>query len=160
MTAQQATAAHTLLQSWAALQRWPGGRWLFSRLLALSVPYSATIGARVQSLAPGHCRARLRDRRRVRNHLDSIHAIALANLGELVSGLAVMAALPQQARGIVTGISVDYLKKARGTLYAESRCTLPALSDDIDFQVHADIRDQHGELVATARVRWRLGPMR
>lgn len=153
-----ASVGGRLLRWWGRLRRVPGGRWVFSRLVGRLAPYSDTIGARIEALEPGYARLTLRDRRRVRNHLNSIHAIALANLGELTSGLAMMTALPPTVRGIPRHLAITYEKKARGRLVAESRAQPPVVCDDVDHPVEATIRDAAGDVVARLSVQWHLSP--
>ncbi|MDH5633303.1 MAG: DUF4442 domain-containing protein [Gammaproteobacteria bacterium] len=146
-----------ILQLWQRLSPLPGGRWMFSRLLGWMAPYTGTINARVQDLGPGHARVSIADRRKLRNHLNSIHAIALMNVGEVTTGLALMAGLPANVRAIITGLSMDYFKKARGPLVAEAITRQPPVNDEIEHEVIADIRDQSGDVVARCTARWRLG---
>lgn len=157
MTQQQAALGDRLLKTWQRLAGWPGGRYLFSFLLGKFAPYTGSIGARVRELRPGYAKVELRDRRRVRNHLNSVHAIALMNLGELTTGLALMAGLRPGVRGIITGLSIDYFKKARGRLWSEASTEQPEVHEDIEHEVIADIKDQSGEVVARCTARWRLG---
>jgi acyl-coenzyme A thioesterase PaaI-like protein len=148
-----------LLARWQRAQGSPVGRWLFSRLLGYTVRYTGSIRPEVQELAPGHAVVAMRDRRAVRNHLRSIHAIALVNLGEVTSGLALIAGLPDDARGIVRGLTVEYLAKARGRLVARCSCTPPVSNERQDVEVTASIDDAGGTTVAIVRVAWRIGPV-
>lgn len=144
---------------WRRLSPLPGGRWIFSRILGWMVPYSWTTRPYIERLDPGDVRLRFKDRQGVRNHLQSVHAIALANAAELASGLAMTTALPPGVRGIVTQITVRYPKKARGTLVASARCVVPTIRGPEDHDFESTVTDAAGDVVAQATVRWRLAPV-
>lgn len=155
-----ASTGRRLLKLWKTLSPLPGGQWLFAMIFGRMVPYSGSVGPRIRLLEPGHARVEIPDRRSNRQHLGSVHAIALMNVAEMTSGLAMMAALPEGIRGIVTKISMQYMKKARGTITAVAHVTVPTVTGDIDFDVTADCVDREDAVVARATVTWRLGPVR
>jgi acyl-coenzyme A thioesterase PaaI-like protein len=148
-----------LLNAWRQLSPLPGGRWLFTQLVKRMIPYTGSVSPRVETLEPGFARISIRQRRRLEQHLGSIHAIALMNVAEFASGAAMTTALPPGYRGIVTKISIEYFKKARGTVTAESRPNLPELSVEGEHDFISEITDQKGDLIARATVRWKLGPI-
>lgn len=145
-----------ILFLWRTLSTRPAGAWVFMQLLGRMVPYTGALGARVEALEPGTARVSLRERRGVRNHLRSIHAAALVNLGELATGLAVVTALPPDVRGIVTELSAVYHAKARGRVTAECRTRGP-WTPGHTVEATARIVDATGLEVATVTARWILG---
>ena len=152
------TPEAAIRRQWERLSPLPAGKKLFSLMLGRIVPYTGSMGAVVEELRPGYARASLRDRRRVRNHLRSVHAVALLNLGELSTGLALNYALPPQARSILKGLSMEYHKKARGTLTAEATAPVLQGPEEREIELKADIRDEAGDVVATATAKWLVGP--
>lgn len=152
-----ASTAARLLSLWRTLSPLPGGRWLFARIFARTVPYSASTRPSVRRLEPGYAEVSIPDRRANRQHLGSVHAIALMNVAEMASGLAMTAGLPAGVRGIVREMRMEYMRKARGTITAVSRVAIPTVTADQDFDVTADCLDPSGAVVARATVRWRLG---
>lgn len=154
-----AAPGRRILRLWRALEPLPGGAWVFSRLLGRMVPYSGTLRATVRALEPGVCRVSLRERRRVRNHLGSVHAVALANLGELATGLATLTALAPGVRGIVVGLEASYEKKARGRITAACRADPPAVRGTVEHSSRVELTDEEDDRVAEIRATWRLqGP--
>ena len=149
-----------LLRLWRRLHRLPGGTRLFSLIFGWWVPYSRSVRPHIRLLAPGHAEVDIPDRRANRQHLGSVHAVALMNLAEQTSGLALLTALPDGIRGIVTEMSMKYFKKARGRIRAVCDVAAPTVPADMEFDVTVDCIDRGGSVVARATVRWRLGLVR
>ncbi len=146
----------SILTTWKTFVDKPFGKQLVSRAVGLMAPYTGTISPQILEIGPGHARVQMRDRWGVRNHLKSLHAVALMNLGEACTGLAVMSSVPPGGRGIVLELGMTYLKKARGTITAEARVVVPSTPGKHDLWVEGELVNATGEVVARARAHWRL----
>ena len=151
-----------LLSMYRRITRWPAGHWLFSRAVCLKAPYFSTIAPRFIALEPGRCEVRIRDRRRVHNHIGTVHAIALCNLAELSAGVMTDASLPASMRWIPKGMTVEYLKKAKGTLHgvATPDAALVEASAGYDLPVTVVVTDSSGDTVFRARIAMWVSPRR
>jgi acyl-coenzyme A thioesterase PaaI-like protein len=147
-----------ILARWNRHKSTAFGRWFASRLVGFKAPYTGTIRARIEHLEKGSIELSMRDRRVVRNHLESIHAAALLNLTELTGGLLATASIPADARMIITRVELDFVKKARGTVRSHGRCIPPATNQRDDLVTEVTIRDGEGNEVASGRVTTLIGP--
>jgi len=99
-------------------KKFPFGKSLFSYFVARSAPYFLTIKPKIIELKPHFCKISMRKKRRIENHLKTVHAIAMCNLCELTGGLCLEVSLPKKYRWIPVGMKVAYLKKAKTDLTA------------------------------------------
>ena len=143
---------------WDRVHALPGGKRLFSKAIGAAAPYTGTVGAQVEVLRRGHAEVTLRDRRAVRNHLECVHAIALCNLAEVAGNVALAYSMPDDARFIVAGLSIEYRKKARGTIRAIADVPTPETSERREYDVPVHLYDARGEEVATCTLRTLVGP--
>lgn len=153
-------AESMVMEKWGRTKGSALGRWLFSRAIGRFAPYTGTIGARIEELEQGRSVVTLRDRKAVRNHLNSIHAVALANLTELAGSLSIIASMHPNTRMIPVRLVTEYVKKARGTLTAEGSCEIPEPAFEGELQGNVVICDAGGEEVARGTVTVLIGPRR
>jgi acyl-coenzyme A thioesterase PaaI-like protein len=145
--------SRSTLGLWERFAAVPGGKWLFSTLVCLKAPYFSTIRPRFEELRPGHCRVRIRKRRRVLNHIGTVHAIAICNMAELAAGTMTEVTVPSTHRWIPKGMTVQYLKKANSDLVAVATAQGAVdWSAPTDFIVDVVVRDRQGEEVFKAAI--------
>ncbi len=90
------------------------GTRVFSFAFSQKAPYFATIRPRFTVIEPNHAELVIPDRRRVHNHLGTVHAIALCNGLEAAMGALAEATIPSSKRWIPKGMTVSYTAKAVG----------------------------------------------
>jgi uncharacterized protein (TIGR00369 family) len=142
------------------MTRWPFGHWLFSRAVCYKAPYFGSISPRITRLENGRCEATIQDRRKVHNHIGTVHAIALCTLAELCAGVMTDASLPKGMRWIPKGMTVQYLKKASGQMRAVATPTIALVTSESGYElpVNVDVFDPAGERVFNADIRMWLSP--
>lgn len=150
----------SILDLYTRLADKPFGKWLFARLVCWKAPYFASIAPRIEVLEPNRGVATIRHRRRVSNHLGTVHAIALCNLAEFIGGLTCDASIPPSMRWIPKGMTVEYLKKATGTMRATATPAFAPHAADEGYELPFDVvvADPSGAAVFQARIAMWVSP--
>ena len=138
------------LKLYNQLARYPGGKWLFSRLVGWRTPYFASIGGVFKELRAGFVEVHLKNRRKVHNHIGTVHALAIGNLCELAAGTLIEASLPKHLRWIPKGMTINYLKKAATDLRAVCEIPAPEQIQPGDLGMHINVYDRNNVVVVSA----------
>ena len=148
------------MRLWRRLGGSASGRWLFTRIVCFKAPYFASISPLVTRLEPGRCDAELKQRRRVQNHIGTVHAIALCNLAELCAGLVTDVSIPADMRWIPQDMTVRYLRKAKGRMAASAVpvTELRSSAEPYPATIAVTITDDEGQAVASADIHMWLSP--
>jgi acyl-coenzyme A thioesterase PaaI-like protein len=112
-----------VLTAWNLTRSWPSlgpidgpalGARLYSAVLCLRAPYFRSVQPRPVSVAPNRVELVVRHRRSVRNHIGTMHVIAICNGLEAAMGLLAEATVPPGRRWIPKGMEVTYPARATG----------------------------------------------
>ena len=115
-------------------------------------PYFKTVGPVIERLEPGYCQARLRDRAKVRNHIGTVHVIAICNGLEFAMGVVAEASIPAHLRWIPKGMQVDYVGKANSDITLIAQVAPSAWqAGDVDIDIQA--RRADGQPVVKGYIR-------
>ena len=131
------------LEMWRKFETNPFGKAMFSRAICFKAPYFATISPRFEELKPGFARVSMRKRRKVTNHIGTVHAIAMCNLAELAAGTLTEVSIPDSMRWLPKGMQVEYVKKAETDV--EAIATLPTVEEGAAREVPATVEVKDSE---------------
>lgn len=115
-----------------------------SFVLGRAVPFVGTAGLHVEEMTDRRVVVSLRNRRRVRNHIGTVHAAAIALLAETASGFVVGMNVPDDRVPVIKTLRVDFLKRVKGAMRAVAELT--------DAQREVILREEKGETQVTVTV--------
>jgi len=150
--------ANFVMKKWQQLGGSVVGRWLFSKIVCHRAPYFASISPVFESLTENSATVYVKKRRKVTNHINTVHAIAMCNACELVAGVGMEANVPKHLRWIPKGMSVNYLAKSNGGVRVTGEFTMPQESVAVDVPVACKVIDDEGKLVMSATVIMYVSP--
>jgi acyl-coenzyme A thioesterase PaaI-like protein len=96
---------------------------VLSIVMGKTIPFAGKSGIKVELLTESKSVIRLKNRRKVQNHIHGIHAAAMALLAESATGFICGMNIPDDKALVIKTLKVDFLKRATGDLKAEAYLT-------------------------------------
>lgn len=124
----------------------------FSKLICQMAPYFSTINPEFIELKPNYSEARVIKCREIQNHIGTVHAIAMCNLAELVAGTLTDATIPEGARWIPKGMTVQYIAKAKTDIRGVATAEGVNFSESGDKVIRVDVFDTENTVVFHADI--------
>ncbi|MEM7053693.1 MAG: hotdog fold domain-containing protein [Pseudomonadota bacterium] len=149
-----------LLKLWKVFGGNTVGHWFVSRIVCIKAPYFSSITPRFKDVRPGRVEIFFRKRRRVLNHLGTVHAIAMCNAAELAGGTCLDVSLNSDFRWIPVGMQVQYVKLAKTDLRAICEVSSYDWESTQDVVMPVSVTDTHGIEVFHADITMRISPKR
>ena len=147
-----------VMQQWQRFGQLAWGRWLFTKMVCWRAPFFASIAPRFEHLAPWQATVFVKKRRRVTNHINTVHAIAMANACELAAGVMMEASLSSDLRWIPRSMNIEYQRKAQGSIRVEAMCDPVAPGSTMDVAVRCTVRDDNNDVVVQATIYMYVSP--
>ncbi len=109
-----------VLKMYDRLSKLPYGNKLFTMYAANRAPYFKTVSPLITKLVPGECHCFIKKRKKVENHIGTMHVIAICNGLEMAMGFMAEASIPKNLRWIPKGMDVKYTAKAGSDIRCEA----------------------------------------
>lgn len=141
-----------LCRSLQKLERMPAflRPWLRNRVLGRAVPFTGTAGLNFVEMTPEQVVMAVPNVRRVQNHIQGVHAAAMALLAETATGMVVGMNVRDDCLPLAKTIHIDFKRRAQGGMRAVARLSaaqreLMQKNDKGEISVLVQVSDESGE---------------
>ncbi|HEY4127653.1 MAG TPA: DUF4442 domain-containing protein [Gammaproteobacteria bacterium] len=144
---------------------WPEGlrRFFITWAFGGTVHFVRTAGVKFEVLTEERAVVMLANRRRVQNHIGTVHAAAVALIGETATGAVFGMSVPDSKLPILRSMRINYTRRSQGALRAEATLTSEMrerfwVDEKGDIAVPVKITDETGEPTVECEYVWAWRP--
>jgi uncharacterized protein (TIGR00369 family) len=148
-------------------QKLPGSIRTFalSKVLGRVIKYAGTSGLRFEKLTPNECIVVIPNRKKVQNHIGSVHAAAMGLLAETATGFMTGLTVPDNRIIVIKSMNLEYLKQATGDMkaiatFSDEQVEFIKNNEKADINVPVVITDAKGVETVKATMVWAWAPKR
>lgn len=137
----------------------PVRRFLITKAFSSKVKFAGTTGIRIEKLNCDEAIIRLKNRRKVQNHIGGIHAVAAAVLAESATGIVFGMNVTDNSLPLLKSMHIDYLRRMQGDLLAQAvisdqQKTLIKSENKGNIVVEVKITDETTEQPIVCQMEW------
>ena len=128
-----------------------------------TVHFVHTAGVKFETLTEERAVLVIQNRRRVQNHIGTVHAAVVALLGETATGAVFGMSVPDAKVPILKSMRINYTKRSQGALRAEAMLSPEMrerswVEEKGEIAVPVKITDETGEPTVDAEYVWAWRP--
>ncbi|GGP61817.1 hotdog fold domain-containing protein [Shewanella saliphila] len=146
------TKPNKVMSLYKKVTSYPFGKHIFSKMVARMAPYFGTVHPYISDLKVNRCECLVKKRKKVQNHIGTVHVIAICNGLEMAMGTMAEASIPAHLRWIPKGMSVDYTAKAGTDILCVAEVT-PEQWQVGDMLVDVKAYDTNGVVVVQGHIK-------
>lgn len=122
---------------------------LLTKLFCSQVKYAATSNIKLLSVTNTQAELKIENRKKVRNHIGGVHAVAAALLAESATGIVFGVNVPESSIPLLKSMKIEYKRRMEGSLSAKAiltsvDCEMIANQEKGEIMVPVEITDESG----------------
>lgn len=134
-----------------------------SKIMGKIIKFAGTSGIRVEKLTPNECVIVMPNRKKVQNHIGSVHAAAMGLLAESATGFMTGMTVPDDRIIVIRTMELEYQKRASGDMkavasFSEEQVKYIENTPKGDIEVPVVITDETGTETVKAKMVWAWTP--
>lgn len=136
-----------------------------SFIIGRVIPFAGTASCQVELLTPEQCIVKIANKRKVQNHIKSVHAAAMALLSESATGFVTGMSVPDDRLLVLKSMELVYLKRASGDMTAHAQLDPEQISyieqtPKGELSIPVKITDAKSNETVTSTMIWAWTPKR
>ncbi|MGK0248166.1 MAG: hypothetical protein ACI910_000895 [Oleispira sp.] len=136
-----------------------------SKALGKVIKYVGTSGLRFEKVTANECIVVIPNRKKVQNHMGSVHAAAMGLLAETATGFMTGLTVPDNRIIVIKSMNLEYLKQATGDMtavatFSDEQVEFIKNNEKADINVPVVITDEKGIETVKATMVWAWAPKR